>query len=85
MSKQKALPIKTNALRKEVIAELCKELGYEGFDEEWGREHLISGPYGDMYFSATSLDSFRTQIRDRIKIKELEAEVNNLQTNAGDK
>lgn len=75
MNKQKAFPIKTNELRKEVIDELCTELGYKGFDEEWGNEHLIDGPHGDMYFSCTSLDSFRTQIRDRMKIKELEAKV----------
>ena len=75
MNKQIALPMETNALRKEVIAELCQELGYKGFDEEWGREHLIDGPHGDCYFSATTLDSFRTQIRDRIKIKKLEAQV----------
>lgn len=72
MSEQKALPMETNELRKEVIMEICKELGYKGYDDEWGREHLVDGPHGNCYFHDTDGILFHMLIRARMKLKQLE-------------
>jgi len=64
-----------NGLTKEVdemAQTIAKELGYKGYDDEWGREHLIDGNHGSCFFSDTTGTLFLKLVKARLKIKELE-------------
>lgn len=65
-----------NGLTKEadeIAQEIAKELGYKGYDDEWGREHFIDGNHGDCYLSDSTGTMLHLLIRARLKIKKLEA------------
>lgn len=64
-----------NGLTKEADAmaqEIAKELGYKGYDDTWGSEHLIDGNHGNCYFADTTGTIFDKLISARLKIKQLE-------------